>query len=81
MRTKPFMLAILPLSLGLLISCATTSPNASSVIEQADLVPRSEACRAFQPAKISRESPPDLINYVVAADAAWMAFCKKENNS
>ena len=64
----------LPLILILLTACQTKSPPASFVIEQADLVPRSEACRAFRPERISRQSPPELINYVVAADAAWVAF-------
>jgi len=45
------------------------------LIRDADLVARADACRALRPAQISRQSSVDLINYVVAADAAWVSFC------
>jgi hypothetical protein len=45
------------------------------MIADADLVTRADACRALRPAQISRSSPVELINYVVAADAAWLVFC------
>jgi hypothetical protein len=45
------------------------------MIADADLVTRADACRALRPVQISRSSPVELINYVVAADAAWITFC------
>ena len=56
----------------------SSTTDGPELIREADLVPRDEACRALQPATISRESSAELINYVVAADAAWMTFCKGE---
>lgn len=80
--TKLFLPAIILLACLMLPACQQTLPRGSSttdgpeLIREADLVPRDEACRALQPATISRESNAELINYVVAADAAWMSFCK-----
>ena len=82
MLTKLFLPGLLLLACLMLPGCSRTLRPASSttdgptLIREADLVPRNEACRALQPATISRESSAELISYVVAADAAWMTFCK-----
>ena len=84
MTTLIKLLPIATMLLGCLMlpACSRTLRPASSttdgpeLIREADLVPRDEACRALQPATISRESSAELINYVVAADAAWITFCK-----
>ena len=82
MLTKLFLPGLLLLGCLMLPACSRTLRPGSSttdgptLIREADLVPRDEACRALQPATISRESSAELINYVVAADAAWVTFCK-----
>ena len=81
---KLLPIATMLLACLMLPACSQTLRPGSSttdgptLIREADLVPRDEACRALQPATISRESSAELINYVVAADAAWMTFCKGE---
>lgn len=80
MRMLLLRLAILLAVIPTLSACLSSRPGASSVIKDADLVPRSEACRALAYPRIPKESPPDLINYVVALDAAHQTFCNPKGH-